>query len=75
MCLVAFYDLSTCRQRSVSGDGAHLIGPIPWTAIAQWAAVHRIAGPDLDVFTAAIRAMDATWLPLEADRIKGAQRA
>lgn len=71
--MVAFYDLSTCRPRS-SSDGSYTIGPIPWTAIAQWAEVHRIRGVDLDVFAAAIRAMDAVWIPMEADRVTAEAR-
>lgn len=72
--MVAFYDLSTCRARSLTSDGAQLVGPIPWTAIAQWAQAHQIRGADLDVFTAAIRAMDAAWLPFEIERIKQESR-
>jgi hypothetical protein len=51
----AFFELSTCRV-----DG----GPIPWTAIYQYAAVNGFADTHADYyrFVRLIRAMDSVYV-------------
>ncbi len=61
----AFPELSTCRQ---VGMGS---GPIPWTAIDQYAARHQIFGASYDLFVYLIRRMDDAFLKYkksEADK-------
>lgn len=54
--LNAFYELSTCRQIGMS------LGPIPWTAIIEFAEFSGLDSEILPVFVLSIRAMDAVYL-------------
>jgi hypothetical protein len=53
----AFWELSSCRQYS---QGA--IGPIPWTAISEYADRHSLDHVVRRVFLEVVRGLDATWL-------------
>ena len=63
---MAFFDLSTCRAFSESGPG-----PIPWTAVVEYADRAKLE-PDVTAgFVRVIRAMDATyqkWYVKEAEK-------
>lgn len=48
----AFHDLSTCRQIGMAS------GPIPWTALNEYALRYGIVGDGFDRFCRLIRAMD-----------------
>ncbi len=52
----AFCDLDSCRS---FGWGT---GPIPWTAVRQWADTYDIYGEQFDDLVYFIRAMDAAYL-------------
>ncbi len=52
----AFTDLNTSRELGMAE------GPIPWTAIDQWATRHRIVGEDFDRLVIILRGMDAAYL-------------
>lgn len=52
----AFTDLNTSRELGMAE------GPIPWTAMDQWATRHRIVGEDFDRLVIILRGMDATYL-------------
>lgn len=57
-----FMELHTCRDIGM-GEG-----PIPWTAIRDYAADRGIAGPDRRAFETVIRHMDAAYLRDQAER-------
>jgi len=67
--MMAFFDLCTCRALSESGPG-----PIPWTAIVEYA---DRAGLELDVeagFVRVIRAMDAAYLEWYAKKAEAMRK-
>lgn len=53
----AWTDLTTCRHYTMGGPG-----PIPWTAIDQYAARHGVTGTDYELLVSAIRAMDGAYM-------------
>jgi len=52
----AFHALSSCRNFGMS------VGPIPWTAIAEYAGFHNVF--DFEEFEEIIRRMDSYYLDL-----------
>lgn len=52
--LSAFMELSTCRQ--------YQFGPVPWTAIIEYAEFAGLDSEILPVFVLCIRAMDSVYL-------------
>lgn len=62
----AFYELSSCRQIGMS------FGPIPFTAIAEYAKMYEVS--DFDEFLYIIRLLDNKYLEKEyATRDKGSK--
>ena len=59
----AFHDLHTARPQGMGGGG-----PIPWTAINEWALRHGVDGDDFDDLVMMVRAQDGTWLEYQADQ-------
>lgn len=59
----AFHELSTARQFGMA------IGPIPFTAVADYFTIYDIEG-DFFEFAAIIRHMDSVYLKLNADELK-----
>jgi hypothetical protein len=53
--LNAFYELSTNRSLGMS------IGPIPWTAITEYATYHGLSRLTTDIFHIIIRALDNAY--------------
>lgn len=60
----AFSRLSTCRQIGMG------VGPIPWTAIVQYAALQELDQWHADMLIWCIEAMDAAYLNWSAERSK-----
>lgn len=57
----AFNDLHSCRSFGFAP------GPIPWTAIRQWAHEHAVVDPDdFDDLVYLVSELDAAWLEHEA---------
>ncbi len=52
----AFTDLNTSRQLGMAE------GPIPWTAINQWAIRHHIVDDDFDRLVLILKGMDAVYM-------------
>jgi hypothetical protein len=53
----AFWELTTCRALGMAE------GPIPWTAIYQYAAAHGIRDSDeIDYLSAVVKRMDIAYL-------------
>lgn len=52
----AFYDLTTCRYNGMS------TGPIPFTAMIEYAKIYDIVGDDLVDFLHVMRVMDNAFL-------------
>ena len=64
---LAFMQLTTCRPVS------EIVGPIPWTAINQFAIRHDITGDDFDDLVYLIGEMDDTylkWCEQRSERLK-----
>lgn len=68
----AFTELSTCRQQGMG------LGPIPWTAIDQYALRHGFEGDGFQYLVRMVRALDDVFLAHsrkkakeEADRENG----
>lgn len=66
--LAAFWELNTCRPVAMG------FGPIPWTAIVQYAEHHRLASDVFPAFVAAIRTCDNAWLDWQRERSKRRER-
>lgn len=65
----AFWDLSSCRA---SGFGA---GPIPWTAIHEYATRYRLTGDRFESFRTVIRRMDGVALDVwNVEKDKGSKK-
>jgi hypothetical protein len=47
-------------------------GPIPWTAINEYAIRHHIQGEDFNELLEMIRKMDNAWLEFNAEQSKNA---
>lgn len=62
--MTAFMDLSSCRQ--IGFD----VGPIPFTAVSEYASRYDITGEQFHVFWALIKQMDAAYLKHRADSRK-----
>lgn len=60
----AFLELSSCRQ---IGMGT---GPIPWTAIQEYADRVGIRGQERERFTEVIRAVDVAYLEHQVKELK-----
>lgn len=54
----AFEELSSTRQIGAMGGR----GPIPWTAINDWAKRHQVPDDEFDEFLSFVRAADNAWL-------------
>lgn len=61
----AFLELSTCRYD----------GPIPWTAIVQYAEMHGVEDDHMDDFRYYMREMDAAYLKHQRKVIEDARPA
>lgn len=59
----AFWDVNTCRSL---GFGAE--GPIPWTAVRQWAEEHELEGDQRKDLFVYLEKMDGAYLKFVADR-------
>lgn len=55
--LIAFWQLSTTRQM---GSGS--VGPIPWTAVNDWAIRHGLEDDVFDYLLSLIHGIDDTYL-------------
>lgn len=61
----AFWELTTCREIGM------VEGPIPWTAIYQYALAHGIRDPDeIDRLSALVKRMDIRYLSHVRDKSK-----
>lgn len=60
----AFNDLSTCRSTSMS------IGPIPWTAIIEYANWYGLEKDVTEAFIDIIREMDAIYINSDLHKSK-----
>lgn len=58
----AFAELSTCR------DVALGTGPIPWTAIDQYAMRYGYEGEEFEYLERLVRALDDAFLKYQADK-------
>jgi len=63
----AYEELSTCRAYAGMGG---LPGPIPWTAINEYAIRHRFAGELFDDLVDLVRAVDAAFLKHAAEKAR-----
>lgn len=52
LCLTAWAELSTCRPIGMA------VGPIPWTAIIEWARFHGLDREATGVLVSVIRRLD-----------------
>lgn len=60
----AFAELSSCR---VNGLG---IGPIPWTAMVEWARYHNLTREITTHLINVLRFADDAWIRRETARLK-----
>jgi len=63
--LEAFDELSTCRALGFGGAG-----PIPWTAVQQYAEAHGYDDETRDVLLEVVRALDLVYMNWMAERLK-----
>lgn len=63
----AYSELSTCRDYA---GMAGVPGPIPWTAINEYAIRHRFAGEAFDDLVDIVRAVDTAFLKHHAEKAK-----
>ena len=61
----AFWELSSCRDY-----GGGVTGPIPWTAIMQYADRSRMDADMTDIFLNVIRALDSVWIEYQSKNSK-----
>lgn len=62
----AFLELSTCRMFSMG-----VVGPIPWTAVLNYAESHGLAGEDdFYLLVSYIRGMDEVFMKHMAKKMK-----
>ncbi len=66
----AFNELSTDRPLGAMGGR----GPIPWTAISEWARRHHLPDGEFDDFVTLVRAADNAWLTEMAARDREAAK-
>lgn len=62
--ITAFHELHSCRPSGFSS------GPIPFTAIVEYANIYEIEGEEFSDFMYLIRVMDAEYLSLEKQTAK-----
>lgn len=62
----AYQRLSTCRQYHMGGAG-----PIPWTAIDQYASRYRYYGEEFDMLLHFVEVLDGVYLQFQASSGKG----
>jgi hypothetical protein len=60
----AFWQLTTCRG---IGFGE---GPIPWTAVVQWAQIKDLGPEEFEELETVILAMDRVYLKYRSDQAK-----
>ena len=65
----AFIDLGTCRHYGMSP------GPIPWTAIEEYARVNELGVDDTWMLHRVIRRADDVWLAQKAEATKPAAQS
>jgi hypothetical protein len=65
---VAFLDLSTCRQLGME------VGPIPWTAIHDYADRKYLSSDEREELEYVIRYVDTVYLMSDEDLAKRADR-
>ena len=63
--LSAFYTLSTCRPYGLSGGG-----PIPWTAIIEYARYLKLERDLWQLLEIVVRTIDISWLNWQAEEMK-----
>lgn len=59
-----FLELCTCRS---VGFGT---GPIPWTAVNEYAMRHSLTDEEFDTFSAAIKRLDVVYVQWREDKAK-----
>jgi hypothetical protein len=65
----AFNELHSCRSYGFGG----VPGPIPWTAIRQWASEHGVTDPDeFDDLVYLTFELDGAWREAEAEAVEKA---
>jgi hypothetical protein len=62
--IAAFFDLSTCRSIGMS------LGPIPWTAIVEYADIVGLEPSNRELFVFVIRELDAAYLAWQAQEME-----
>ena len=62
LCLTAWRDLSSCRSIGM------VLGPIPWTAIAEWCRWHALEPDVARVVIDVIRRLDNEYLERAASK-------
>ena len=60
----AFWDLATCRQIAHGAEG-----PIPWTAMKEYANQFDIRGIEFDRFSAVLKILDSKYLMSRGKKI------
>lgn len=60
----AFYDLGTCRSNGMS------LGPIPWSAMIQYAEWYGLDRDVTEAFVDIVREMDTAYLNYQAEEQK-----
>lgn len=60
----AFGELNTTRAMG------QVEGPIPWTAIREYAEVYDVRGDEFDEFNYLIRAMDLEYMSFRSEELK-----
>jgi hypothetical protein len=66
----AFMDLTSCR-----GTGYGTEGPIPWTAVRQWAQVHGLDEEQAEDLEYYIAQMDETYLKFKTKKLTAQTKA
>jgi hypothetical protein len=61
----AFQDLSSDRDVGMG------VGPIPWTAMHNWAARNHIRGDDFERLVMVLRGLDAVYMDKQGKKARG----
>lgn len=65
----AFWELSTDRDLGMAE------GPIPWTAMNDYAYRYGLMGDDFDYFVLLLKAMDSVYIEKRSDQQKNAMKS